>query len=107
SGTQVQIGQPIDDDEDVIVQQPRALGLAASTSGGGSYSQGQEFTVSFSVIDTVGESGYGSGAAQIQLPANLVLISGSAELPFSATSPGGSWLVRAQDLSTNPPDTIS
>lgn len=106
SGVPVTIGEPLDNREEVTVQAPTQLTLAAQPSGGGIYSQEQQFTVSFNITRS-GQSPFGDGSVRIQIPADYTLISPNALLPVGPANLSGSWQVRASaDTTVGPADTI-
>jgi hypothetical protein len=106
SGTPVQIGEPLDNREDVIVQQPIRLTLNAEASGDSAYSQGQDFTISFD-INTLGQSPFGSGQVRIELPPDYNLVSPGSQVPIGPTNLSGSWQVTASpDTTVGNADTI-
>ncbi|MCK6619504.1 MAG: hypothetical protein HUU32_01230 [Calditrichaceae bacterium] len=106
SNTPVAIGEPLDNREDVTVQAPTQLALAAQLPGGEVYSQEQEFTVSFDIVRS-GQSPFGNGSVRIQLPADYTLVSPNAQLPIGPAILSGSWQVQASaDTTAGPADTI-
>ncbi len=106
SNTPVAIGEPLDNREDVTVQSPTQLTLAAQLPGGDVYSQEQQFTVSFDIVRS-GQSPFGNGSVRIQWPADYTLISPNAQLPVGPAILNGSWQVQASaDTTVGSADTI-
>ncbi len=107
SGDAVEIGAPLDDEEDVTIQEPRELNLFSSATGGGIYSQAQEFQVNFTVKDTVGNSPYGNGEVSIELPAGFSLVPPSTQtVPFDINDLTGGWTIMGDNVSQGSLDTL-
>lgn len=107
SGDAVEIGAPLDDEEDVTIQEPRELNVFSSATGGGIYSQAQEFQVNFTVKDTVGNSPYGNGEVSIELPAGFSLVPPSIQtIPFDINDLTGGWTIMGDNVSQGALDTL-
>ncbi|MFQ5583374.1 MAG: hypothetical protein ACE5GL_02930, partial [Calditrichia bacterium] len=106
SGQPVPVGQPVDNIEDVLVQEPAALTLLASVADS-SLSQGQLFRVEFN-ISRAGASSFDSGKVKINLPTNYILAPGTPDSTFdiNMNTLSGSWDVIAQGVTSGPDDTI-
>ncbi len=108
SGTPVTIDQPLDNIENVTVQEPTRLTLSAVASGDSLYSIGQVFTIRFT-ITTTGESPFDSGRVEINLPSNYTLDAANpdSQITISPTSLSGSWQVVALDTTVGASDIIT
>ncbi|RMF58628.1 MAG: hypothetical protein D6748_08220, partial [Calditrichaeota bacterium] len=108
SGNPVTIDQPLDNLENVTIQEPRTLSLSATASGDSSYSIGQTFSISFD-ITTTGESPFGTGEVMIHLPSNYALAPATpdSQITISQTNLTGTWQVIAVDTTVGANDIIT
>ncbi|MHB2153751.1 Ig-like domain-containing protein [Calditrichota bacterium GD2] len=106
-GQYVDIAQPLDNSEELIVHQPSQLLVNAQiTAPDGALdsvvSVNQQFMVTASV-QNLGNSPYGTGQLAITLPNNYQLVDNAQDSvkTFSADNPGVEWTIRPVDISVN------
>jgi len=106
TGNQVFVGQPVDNTENLFIQQPVVLTLSATASDS-TLSQVQEFTVDYR-ISTTGESEWSTGQVELVLPPNYQLTpeTPDAVQTISPTNRSGFWKVKAMDLTQGLNDTL-
>ncbi len=110
-GRRVTIAQPLDNSEIVIVQQPSRLSInsltitAPSSATDSSVAVGQTFTVK-AVVDHTGDSGFGSGRLQLNLPGHFSFDGSAAEQTISSTQLSAVWQVRADQATPAAWDTM-
>ncbi|HED11594.1 MAG TPA: hypothetical protein ENJ10_12960, partial [Caldithrix abyssi] len=110
-GRRVTIDQPLDNSEIVIVQQASRLSInslsitAPASATDSSVAVGQSFTVK-ATVDHTGDSDFGNGRLQLNLPANFSFDGSAAEQTISPAQLTASWQVKADQATPADWDTL-